>query len=408
MSLFTKLTRLFSFIPNQSVGFWIRILSFVTAGVLIGFFLEEVPQTEAVRSYSYRMLSQIVSRHHGPRYTAIVAIHDEEYWKDPELAHRVPINRSYLANLLRKVDDADPAVIAIDFDFSSPLPEEKQREDPNYASETKDLNDALSIVSKHRPVILPTTMGTDAHGKYVLESNIYDISNGNNALCHENQPCRGYIALPFSPELLPPEVKLADGCKLNSLSGASVVAYDDTFIPRGEYVDFIEAARFDPVTFTASDLIQNPEHYKSKLHSRIVLLGGIWHSRAYRRGPLIDLHYTPIGSMPGVLLHANYIESMLGEHSLAGLSAWIRLPFEWMVTFVVAVLLQLPKIRQWDWMLVPVGIFFLGIAYALFRSIGIFFEFVIPSIFIFGHYILEKVVHWRELARKYEAEHPSH
>lgn len=405
MTLFKGLVRFFSSIPNQSVGFWVRILLFVTAGVLIGFFLEEVPQTEAVRSYSYRMLSKMAPRHTRPRYTAIVAIHDEEYWKDSDLAHRVPINRRYLGKLIRKVDEADPAVIAIDFDFSSPFPEEKQTDDPKYTSETNELVEALRIASKHRPVILPTALGTDAHGKYVLESNVYDSFNPNNELCYANQPCRGYFALPFSPELLPPEISLANGGKLNSLSGASVTSFDDTFVPRGEYVDFMEASRFDPLIFTASDLMQHPEQYKNKIHSRIVLIGGIWHSRAYRRGPLVDLHYTPLGYMPGVLLHANYIESMLGERSLMGLPATIRLPFEWLVTFLVAILLQLPKIKQWDWILVPLGIASLGIAYALFRSIGIFFEFIIPSIFILGHYVLEKIVHWRGLAKKYAAEH---
>src|SRR5216684_1282587 len=128
-----------AYLTRQSIFFWARLICIVTFGVFLGYILEERQDTAVLRSYSYRALHKITPRKSRIRYTAIIAIGDDEYWKDPELAHRVPINRKYLSKLLRSLNEADPAVIGLDFDLSSPFPDEENADDPKYSAETQDL-----------------------------------------------------------------------------------------------------------------------------------------------------------------------------------------------------------------------------------------------------------------------------
>jgi CHASE2 domain-containing sensor protein len=388
-----RLTRANTHLRSQNSWFWIRLIGIVTIGVSLGYVLEERPQTIAIRSYSYRALQRIAPSKARTKYTAIVAIGDEEYWKDPNLAHRAPINRKYLSKLLRALNEADPAVIGLDFDLSSPFPDEQIADDPGYTRETQDLVAAVRDISKDRPVILPLALGTNSSRAYVAEPSIYDRFNSHNELCFKNGRCAGYIALPFDLKVLPPELILANGDKVLPFCKALAVAFDDTFVPAGDYTEYLDQDAFQQWTFQASDILKNPKQYKMKLHSRIVLIGGFWHTRAYNRGDLVDLHATPAGPMSGALIHANYVESMLDSRTLSGLSTWFRLILEWILTFLLALSLQIPDVRRWGLALLFLCLASLGLAYCVFLVFGVFFEFVIPSCAIVMHYVVEKIVH---------------
>lgn len=396
---------LFAYIKTLSVSFWIRIVLIVTLGVVIGYFLEEQQITANIRFYSYRVLQKVIPRKQQPNYTAIVLIGDEEYWKDPQLAHRTPINRAYLAKLLRAINDADPTVIGLDFDLRAPLPDENQADDPAYHQETDELVKTYREVSRQTPVILPKAIGTNYYGEYVLEPDVYDafgISAGTDPALHSF----GYIALPFDPRVLPQTIAISSGKELMSFSEALVYAYDPKRVPansgghgRGLYAGYINQNEFKNVTFYATEILKDPQKFKRLFHPKVVLVGGSWHSRAYDRGGIIDLHLTAAGSIPGVFVHANYVEAMLDLRTFPGLNLWLRLTLEWVLTFILAFCVQLPAIRERDWAALAIIVFLIVFgAIGMFYVFAILFEFALPVCAIFAHYSVEKILHWRKLA----------
>ena len=194
----------FAYLKTRGISFWIRLFAIVTVGVGIGYFLEEQQITANLRFYSYRMLQNIIPRKQRPNYTAIVLIGDEEYWKDPQLAHRSPINRSYLGRLLRALNEADPTVIGLDFDLRSPLPDENKPDDPEYQRETQEFVAAFREVANQRPVVLAKAIGTNSKGEYIYEPDVYDnFDLGNGAKSPPNPNSFWDIALPFDPRVLP-------------------------------------------------------------------------------------------------------------------------------------------------------------------------------------------------------------
>jgi CHASE2 domain-containing sensor protein len=391
------------YLKTRPASFWTRLVLIVTSGLVFGYLLEERPSTAELRFYSYRLLQKAIpTKKTRPKYTALIIIDDDEYWKNPELAHRVPINRKYLSQLVRALSNADPAVIGLDFDFSSPFPEAPDPDDPAYEQETRELTEALHFASGERPVILPASLGINAKGDYAAEPSVYDKFNPNNVLCFRQQSCTGYIALPFDPAVLPSDLHLANGDKLMPFSEALAEAYDDAFQPGGAYAEYMAPQAFQPVTMKASDVLRDAKQYKAKLHSKIAIIGGAWHTRAYGRGDLVDLHPTPLGLMSGVTIHANYVEAMLDSRTLLGLSTSLRLSLEWMLAFLLALGLNIPLLGRWGLGLLGLSFALLVVACIVFSVFGIFFEFVLPSLALLVHYVLEKVLHWRALALKAE------
>ena len=193
-----------------------------------------------------------------------------------------------------------------------------------------------------------------------------------------------------------------------SFSQAIAYAVDPTRVPaktsgghdRGLYAGYINQDEFKGVTFTATEILNDPKKYRQQLHPKAVLVGAAWHSRAYNRGGTIDLHLTAAGSIPGVFVHANYVEAQLDLRTFPGLNVRIRLALEWIVTFCLALCMQIPKVRRWDWIpLIGSVLVVVFLAFVVFFVFGILFEFAIPISAIFLHYLTEKVLHWRHLAR---------
>src|SRR5262249_8919840 len=144
---------------------------------------------------------------------------------------RRPINRKYLANLIDKLVEANPHVIALDFDTRLPNPNSMQIPEA-YQEETSALiNSIENAAVKGKKIVLATPIWFDEHGGYRRDSDIYQAyglcTNGavrevtrtpmREQAIAKNVTC-GYIALPYDPLTIPGPLPLVDGSNLDSFA----------------------------------------------------------------------------------------------------------------------------------------------------------------------------------------------
>jgi CHASE2 domain-containing sensor protein len=326
-----------------------------------------------------------------PTRTAVVLIDDEEYWKGRP-AHRAPIRRDYLSELVIALDKCDPAVIALDFDLRSPVTDGSMRESPEYLSETNKLTETVNAVSGQRPVILGATVNFDAKGRYITDGAIYDglkLSKGKVQT--------GYINLPYDVRQVPVAQLLATGCKLDSFSESIVRAVnqdllteldDDTSLPYGT---FMAEETFTQVL--AADVLKaQGGEVCAPLRHNIVIVGASWHQDAFNRGPWADTFTGPLGKMKGAFLHANYTEALLTARTYRPLGDQYSLSLEFLFSVAVAVLLSLEIEKGLKFWLVGLScLLVMAFSYFFWQNLGIFFDFFFPVMFLLAHVYIEHV-----------------
>lgn len=402
------LRRWLSQASRKGASYWIQVIVLVGLGTWLGNWVGGRGQWIEVRYRLYQRLSELGARSIEPRHTAIVVIGDEEYWRGP-LAGRRPLKRDYLAKLIEALDDADAAVIALDFDFRSPTPQDPRGHE-EYARETRRLFEAVMRIAARRAVVLPKTLGQDNAGKYRVEADIYDPWSlcplGSRPPTHLRMYC-GYIALPRDMRLLPPRLALNDGRFINSFALAIVEAVrgpvsEDNAPLTLRYGNYIPVAKFQErrLVFLASDVLGSAETRRRLAH-RTVIVGGVWSRLAYGRGAAIDVYQTPVGALAGVFIHANYAEALLDGR------VYPPMP-DWAVTilgdlFVIAAAVSfVGEASLWRkfWVVLRLCILLIILSYILLQNLGRFFDGFIPLIFVVGHAVFHQVLQWRAKARR--------
>src|SRR5215217_6497346 len=170
---------------NRPRRYWIRAAVVLVVGLFLGALLGQRYILLPTRYRIYRALNWLLPDRE-PIWTAVVLIGDDEYWGE-HLAGRVPIKRDYLAKLLLNLGDCDPYVIALDFNFTSPVI--KGANNSDYYCETRDLITAIETVAPHNPIVLPVALSDD-------KSRIYP-SALDSIPDREDEVVRGAISLPF-------------------------------------------------------------------------------------------------------------------------------------------------------------------------------------------------------------------
>src|SRR5437588_8259619 len=148
-------------LKQKGLFYWLSAFALVVVGVIVGHWLETQDLATALRYKAYQFITQRFSpRKAYATRTAVVLVGDE-FWTDPLLAHRSPIKRDYLVQLVSALDDANASAIALDFDMRWPDPGGGAVAYHDYDDETQRLLEAIRDVSKRRPVILPMTIRWD-------------------------------------------------------------------------------------------------------------------------------------------------------------------------------------------------------------------------------------------------------
>lgn len=386
---------------------WLTVVVLTVLGTLAGHWISQKQIWTDIR-YSIYQQTFDLAHPRGPLYpkrTVLVLIQDEEYWKG-ELAGRAPVKRDYIARLIRKLDAAEAGVIAVDFDLRSPVSDGSMVEHPDYEPETQELRKAVKEISARRVVVLPATLGFDEDGYYEARPTIlggFDFAGGDVRW--------GYIQLPYDKRRIPVAVELKDGKLLDSFAAAVVAAVDTTAyerlakldadaLPFGSYMP--EAAFLAPGTlFSASEVMQaEPGALRRELAHKIVIVSGAWSSNGFRSGRRVDSHPTPAGLLPGALIHANYVEALLGERTYKPVGENLVIALEVALVLIVAVVLALP-IPVWQRIVTVTAmtVLFVLLSYFFIQNLGLFFDFFVPVVVLVGHLAVEKVLHWRKEAR---------
>jgi hypothetical protein len=315
--------------------YWVGSVGVILFVPIVSRWIDENGTLLTYRYNVYRLALRCLPWQPYARETAIVLIDDDVYWNG-EPAGRVPLNRRYLAKLVEAVANFNPAVIAIDVNLSS--------EDPSgvklvpalggklklpvaaaFADETAEFLQTIRAVSQKCKVVLGKTLGRD--GAYFTQSDVYDGFPFVLPAHKLDRVSWGYVILPPDVRYVPRILRLTDGTPLDSFALAAVraryaPALDGwnweiprlgVFVAPDKMVSLSAATLFDPKV--------DPKTLGDKLEHQIVLIGGDWCSRGQKQGARVDSYSTPFGALPGVFIHANYMETLLSHRIYIPLSA---------------------------------------------------------------------------------------
>jgi hypothetical protein len=355
--------------------------------------------------------------------TKLVIIGDDEYY-GRELAGRKPLNRTYLAKLVKTPCDARARVIALDVDLRVLDPTTDAIND-EYKIETGDLiKAAVSAAADGCQIVLAKTIYKRLDGLYELDPDSYDSyglcadldrrgtwkrkeanSIQTTPQAYASIHC-GYILLNINDRrLIPGSLQLKEGGSVESFALAAARAQAAELVPKeGVYFgSFIPKENFDVDTYTATQVLTNtkikepnggPSTVRGQLGGKIVIVAGKWHQFAYSRGPLVDMHETPLDQMFGGLIHANFIESLLQHSSaLAVLPEWSLSLVEVLLALVAAATLVLIPSFWMRWLLLGViSLVLLLIQFVTVNVLGIFFDGGVVLFGVWLHSMIEWVV----------------
>jgi len=378
-------------LAQKRTAYWIRLVITILAVQFLVGWADKKGWITGYRYGFYRFLQKTKPHKATDQNTVVITIDDDEYWMGKPQG-RAPIKRDYLACLVQKLDAAEAKVIALDFDLRSPAPDGKPVENRDYAKETETLLDTVKTVSSRRAVVLARTIWKK-NDDYVLNSDIYDgYDFGQAPLIF-----KGYIALPYNRLKIPLTLKLKGDVPLDSFSMAVVRAF------RPKALNSLpEAADAIYGTFIGSDdfdhrsahevLAGNAQDLKAATSGRVVIIGGAWSRWAYGVGAKADSHETPLGPMPGVYLHANYVEAMLDEGTYPPLRERAVQLIESIVVAFMAIAFAIGD-KVWKKIVIVLGSWIvLGlVSYFSFINLGVVFDLFVPALSVTLHWAFEHI-----------------
>jgi CHASE2 domain-containing sensor protein len=291
--------------------YWVQVAGIVILGIWAGDRIAHADSWRGLRRSCYQLLQYANPLKPHPYEIVLVLIEDQEYWREPGLfAHRTPIRRDCLANLVRAIGAQDPAVIALDFNLESPSVEGNPIDEPEYAAETDKLATAIRELPPKCAVVLPKTTRTPSPGEYLENAAVYDGKDFGQTKVY-----KGYISGPNDfPRVALFTMSTQNGGSLSSFAQAIARAKDprstvDNKGPALPTTTFVALKEFPQAS--ALDVLKGEPHALEKLSHNVVIVGAHWHRDGYNHGDLIDLHDSIIGLVPGALLHANYVQAIL-------------------------------------------------------------------------------------------------
>lgn len=366
--------------PKETSHFWLALVLSVLVSVAIERNWDDLAggsggaAGRAVFSAGamYQQLLTAGPRTTAPRYTAIVDIARNVEPDDVTL--NICSQRQFIAKLIGAVATAHPSVIVIDKYFG-----------PTTCTKTPAGTDALrqaiaDAIRGGTPVVV---------GRY-LDRNSLEVSRALSLRMGDSAPIEGFINLHQDNRRL--SFRWAgkvsnEWFELPTLSVAAAQAHradlmDDPRFRRiyesrrYPYVSFLSQEQFGSYRMSAIDTLCGPGRRDSdwmdcrgdkalvnRLHGRVVLLGD--------NTPELDHHASVIGTVPGILLQANYVEALLDERVFDELPQWLELLFGIVIAIVIEYVLvsstgPVQLIRR----LVIVGLLAIGASYATVLFLG--------------------------------------
>ncbi|HEY4640138.1 MAG TPA: CHASE2 domain-containing protein [Thermoanaerobaculia bacterium] len=384
---------------SRDINYWLRIIFVIVLGMLAARWLSGFDWWREVTYRTYGILLR--ASQSPPRFvqnTALVLIDDDDYWTaDSEWERRTPLRRDTLAKLIAQVAKASPSAIAIDIDLRAQRPDGRVLTHSRYDDETKVLFDTIVEVSKKTPIVLPRTVSLDERSSEpVLDADLFDSILGGKVGA-------GFTRLPADVRNLALSTAVGKR-RVDSLAAAaarfvtreSIEAADERDGDDLPFSMFLDPRLFAKRTASARDVLAGKPQALAKLLGKAVVIGGAWHREAYGRGEVVDRHLTPVGMMPGAMIHANYIEALLGQRSFRPAYHWVHYVIDVLVGIALAAIFVAAR---GAWTIVYLAV--LGVIVALlsviaFQNLGTFFDGVPALILLGAHAAFETVSEWKE------------
>jgi len=345
------------------------------------------------------------------KWVTLVFIGDEAHWAT--LHGNTPTDRSYLATLITKISTAKAAAIGLDIELLSPVGF-AGADDPARAEQNADLLKAIkAAVSNGVPVVLASAFGSERDGSKirlpgVFEDNQLPIGGCDSKSSYSACAMVGYINAPQDRREIPLietvfQSDYSTRFAFRSFALAVVDAHErgrgttrgDTLIANAINSrepllgTFLPETAFRPV-INADDLIKGNTAAINSCASKIVLIGGKWHELpgafgGAGYGGFLDTHVSPVGLIPGVVFHANYIESLKTGSFRPLLPFYLGVIVDLVLGVGIYLAYELLKgWRKFFWLLVA----FLSVpfvAYVFFVFANRYLDFLLPVELYFVH-----------------------
>jgi len=391
-------------LKEKGRSYWVRVAVIACAGIALGRWLADKPPQWMLELQLpiYQVLSTAGPHAADVGHIRVVKITDEEFWKG-ELQGRRPLKRTYLAALVGQLCRDSAHAIALDIDMRSPVPDGTILNHKDYQSETDELATAIQEASQHCKIVLARTLncpnppnGTCTKEPSVLDSYRFDAG----------KVTWGYINLSSDIRQVPLRRANVEHGGLDSLSQATAIADGGTRArelkspQQFPYSSFIAEKRFNQsnAVFAARDVLQNQDPgVAPAISGMTVIIGGSWHAYAYGRGPPVDSYLSPVGTLPGVFLHANYAAAILDGRTYPPAGTTLTVLIELIIVSVVAVVFALAMSRQRRWSLLGLlSVLLMVVSYTFWQNFGLFLEATIPVLLLLAHSFLDGFLKMRD------------
>ena len=235
-------------------------------------------------------------------------------------------NRLLLAKLIDRIANVQPMMLVLDYSFSP----------HNCGEKTETLRNSIRSAASRAPVVFGIASSTmqevaDRHNQELKPLTSAGFTSHDQAIWPSDVPAdgsatvTGLYRLDCDTRRIPTDWSVfekRDGLwtreskRMRTIGLAAATLYDPTVenLPelRAEenpFTSFIPKERFDPIEASAI-LGENGNSADWHLQRRIVVIGDASQ----------DPHNSVVGRVPGVVLQANYIESLLDDRYFTGLS----------------------------------------------------------------------------------------
>lgn len=374
----------------------------------------------SLQQTAHAALSHLDPRVPRAERVALVEIDDTTFWSD-KLKGRQPVDRRILGEIVRTASDADAAVIALDLQLKSPYGD-RVGDYPDSEIQKADqfLLAAIQYATqKGVPVILGCGLVRDNKGLRE-EPGIFP-RDALPALVET-----GYINLPRDMRTVPLQTVVfggehADvqeslfGHELDSFALQIVGSYEKVeniephtketaliarALANGDpvYVGFLKPNAFPRVS--ALDIANRRTDALSRLRHRIVIVGGTWHQYSKSVGPLIENFATPTGPLPGLYVHANYVEALLDGRVKGAISWSYALLLDLILGVALIVCFHITRNTTSRLAILAVFLALVICAYLFPVNFGLYLEFVLPLGLLVIHLGSEHYLELRHRAKR--------
>jgi CHASE2 domain-containing sensor protein len=361
----------------------------------------------------HQLLSYLDFREISVDRVALVEIDDKSFYHPP-FSGIQPTNRRAIADLAKTAAESGALVVAIDFQLKSPFA--YPGDDDVRSLDNRYLLDTLGNVAKSgTPVVITCGFVRKGRSEWIRDPNIVDDGMLPPGVAV------GYINIPVDSREIPLEETAWnwDGgpkTSFDSFALQIVSSYEGVkriypatkqkkaivgALKHHEFVygGFLKNSAFSHSLISTQDLLAGSDEARKLCRGRIVMIGGDWHQYGENRGPPIEKFRSPVGDIPGLFLHANYVEALLDNNFRPAVPAWFGVTFDLVVGILLYICFHAVKRVVGRIGVLVVFSVPAWATYFLFANLGRYLDFVLPLSLCFIHLAYQLVENYIRMRR---------